>query len=441
MPMGNPARTIQLGRPLDFAAVTDHSEGFGTQSVCFLPGLPGYDSLACQQLRQASAIADPALVQQVFLQLLFPVVIAEPGSLSAAAGPHRGPTALAPVALLARGPGCRRGVLRSLGGVHVHVLRRLRVDRNPGNANLHRNVIFRNADVPGLPVSYIEQRRHRGCGRRSRRSARMRSGDVIGSRSRTTRTSAGRPDDVLARERRREPLTAADAATRAAMEPLVEIYQHKGSSECRPGVDSTDEQCGFELVRRTHALSAGPQSTNTSARLGFVRNALKEGLVQEQRIGVNPFRLGIIASTDTHNGSPGHVREDDYTGHVGRERRHAGAGSSPRAAPRCRSTTGRAGSPACGPRKIRATRIFAAMRRRETYGTSGPRHLVRFFAGNYSKGMCGDPEYAKTGYRDGAAMGAEIGPVSAKSPVFAVLAMKDPGDGPLRARRSSASRS
>ena len=52
---GNPARTIQLDRPLDFAAVTDHSEGFGTQSVCFLPGLPGYDSLACQQLRQVSS--------------------------------------------------------------------------------------------------------------------------------------------------------------------------------------------------------------------------------------------------------------------------------------------------------------------------------------------------------------------------------------------------
>src|SRR5262249_25751891 len=78
---GNPARTIQLDRPLDFAAVTDHSEGFGTQSVCFLPGLPGYDSSACQQLRQASTTADPALVQQVFLALLLPSVVADPGAL------------------------------------------------------------------------------------------------------------------------------------------------------------------------------------------------------------------------------------------------------------------------------------------------------------------------------------------------------------------------
>src|SRR5262245_7727633 len=73
---GNPARTIKLDRPLDFAAVTDHSEGFGTQSVCFLPGLPGYDSAGCQQLRLASTTADPVLVQQVFVALLLPAVVA-----------------------------------------------------------------------------------------------------------------------------------------------------------------------------------------------------------------------------------------------------------------------------------------------------------------------------------------------------------------------------
>src|SRR5262249_28767848 len=104
------------------------------------------------------------------------------------------------------------------------------------------------------------------------------------------------------------PLTAADAATRAAMEPLVEIYQHKRASECRPGVDSTDEQCGFELVSRTVLIGAS-NPNQTFPRLSFVRNAFKEGLLQEQALGVNPFRLGIVASTDTHNGDPGDVRE------------------------------------------------------------------------------------------------------------------------------------
>src|SRR5207237_10334045 len=67
--------------------------------------------------------------------------------------------------------------------------------------------------------------------------------------------------------------------------------------------------------------------------------------------------------------------------------------------------------------------------RRETYGTSGPRHMLRFFAGNYAATMCADPDFAQTGYRDGATMGAEIGPIAGNAgPVFTVLAMKDPGD-------------
>ena len=64
--MGNPARTIQLGRPLDFTAVTDHAEGFGAQSVCFLPGLPGYDSTSCTEFRAASSSGDPVAGQQAF---------------------------------------------------------------------------------------------------------------------------------------------------------------------------------------------------------------------------------------------------------------------------------------------------------------------------------------------------------------------------------------
>src|SRR5438309_7492224 len=76
---GHPAHTVQLGRPLDFAAVTDHSEGFGTQEVCFDstvgPYLDGYNSAPCQTLRQASVSNDPSLVLQVFLNFLLPVVI------------------------------------------------------------------------------------------------------------------------------------------------------------------------------------------------------------------------------------------------------------------------------------------------------------------------------------------------------------------------------
>lgn len=84
------------------------------------------------------------------------------------------------------------------------------------------------------------------------------------------------------------PLTAADAATRAAAEPLVEIMQHKGESECRTGVGTADELCGFEKVSRAALIPPPPGTPVEFPPLNFVRNALKEGLLQDERLGVNP---------------------------------------------------------------------------------------------------------------------------------------------------------
>src|SRR5437773_611684 len=115
------------------------------------------------------------------------------------------------------------------------------------------------------------------------------------------------------------PLTAADAAFRSSMEPLVEMNQHKGDSECRPGVQSTDEICGFEKLNRLQLFSPVSDPNQVFPPLSYVRNALKEGLVQEQRLGVNPFKLGLIGSTDTHNATPGATEEQDFgaNGHLG----------------------------------------------------------------------------------------------------------------------------
>jgi hypothetical protein len=431
---GNPARTIQLGRPLDFTAVTDHSEGFGTQSVCFLPGLPGYDSTPCQQLRTASVSNDPTLVQQVFLNLLFPVVLTDPPML--------------PAAVCGPGPAYADCASRqSLFWVDAQDAAEEFYDRSsactfttfvgyewtgtPGNANLHRNIIFRNATVPALPVSFIEQSKPQNlwAALKAQCQDALPGCDWLGI---PHNSNLSGPNGLMFLPENADgsPLTAADAATRTAMEPLVEIYQHKGSSECRPGVDTTDEQCGFEQVNR-HGLLGPRDLTGTYPPSAYVRNALKEGLVQEQRIGVNPFRLGIVASTDTHNGSPGNVREDSYHGHVGvndndptilnNQLGLTGAGGA-------FAEHGSGGLAVVWAEENSRDALFAAMRRRETYGTSGPRHVLRFFAGRPPHGMCSDPDFAATGYRTSATMGAEIGPVRASGPVFTILASKDPGD-------------
>ena len=102
---------------------------------------------------------------------------------------------------------------------------------------------------------------------------------------------------------------AEQARQRARLEPLLEIYQHKGSSECST-VFSNDEQCGFELITQPTCV----EDSGRGERLGildgcttptnFARGALAQGLAEKERIGVNPFKLGIIASSDSHNANP-----------------------------------------------------------------------------------------------------------------------------------------
>ena len=432
---GNPAHMVQLGRPLDFTAVTDHSEGFGTQDVCFDSTmgafLDGYNSAPCQLLRQASVSNNPGLVVQVFLNFLLPVVISPTPTLNTTVC----------------GPGAIECINRqSVFWLDHQAAAEENYDRTsactftsfvayewtgtPSFANLHRNVIFRNATVPTVPVSYLDQQTAQGlwAALKAQCQDALPNCDWLAI-PHNSNLSGGMGRMFLPENADGSPLTAADAATRAAMEPLVEIYQHKGASECRPGVDSTDEQCGFELVSRTVLIGAS-NPNQTFPPLAFVRNALKEGLVQEQTIGVNPFRLGIVASTDTHNGDPGDVREDSYVG-------HAGVSDDSPADNQLNLTStnawngehGSGGLAVVWAEENSRDALFSAMRRRETYGTSGPRHILRFFAGNYASTMCSDPDFAATGYRDGATMGAEMGPISgAHSPVFTVLAMKDPGD-------------
>jgi len=427
---GNPDRTIQLGRPLDFAAVTDHAEGFGAQSVCLLPGLPGYDSALCEVMRRASASGDPDLVTQAFFAFWANLVAANvPAPPAAVCGP-----APAYADCAAR---------KSVFWLEAQEVAEEFYDRSaacrftsfvgyewtgsPLGSNLHRNIIFRNAVVPALPVSYVEQRKPQGLwAALTAQCQDTGSGcDWLGI-PHNSNLSGLQGLMFLPENADRTPLTRANAATRAAMEPLVEIFQHKGSSECRPGVGSTDEECGFELLHQYG--NRGPRDPNQAfARSSYVRNVLKEGLVQEQRLGANPFRLGFIADTDTHNASPGYTREDAFFGHSGVNDNSPANGQLRLEASRGDYNPG--GLAVVWAEENSRDALFAALRRRETYGTSGPRHVVRFFAGTYPKSLCNDPQFATVGYQQGAPMGAEIGPIAgAASPVFAVLAMKDAGD-------------
>jgi hypothetical protein len=310
-------------------------------------------------------------------------------------------------------------------------------------SNLHRNVIFRNSVVPPLPISYLDEETVEGlwAALESECLTGLVGCDVltIPHNSNLSRgyifapvngalppAFPGFPEPPPS-----TPLTAADAAFRAAMEPVVELTQHKGDSECLPGLLTSDELCGYEKMNR---IDLGAQfdpvtlPTYPFGPLAFVRNALKEGLLQEEILGVNPLQLGVIGSTDGHNATPGATREDDYTqlGHLG----------TADATPETQLSRLPLGGIEANPGGLAVVwaeensrdALFEAMRRREVYATSGNRPIVRLFAGDLPKNLCARADLVEEGYTHGIPMGAETGPLRSNgSPRFAVLALKDPG--------------
>jgi hypothetical protein len=219
-----------------------------------------------------------------------------------------------------------------------------------------------------------------------------------------------------------QPFTAAYAGRRAAWEPVTEISQYKGSSETHPALAPSDEFAGFEL---RNMLLTG---TRTEVSPGsYVRSALLLGLAEEQRIGVNPLRLGIIGSTDTHTGFSS-VDEAGFLGKLGEDqlpRERLGPDRQPIIFPAAEmSASGRAA--AWADRNDRRA-IFEAFRRREVYGTSGPRISLRLFAGyGFAAGEEKARDFAAIGYRKGVPMGGVLPPSPGGAPAFVIRAVKDP---------------
>jgi len=159
----------------------------------------------------------------------------------------------------------------------------------------------------------------------------------------------------------------------------------------------------------------------------YVRSALLAGLAEEQRIGVNPFRLGIIGSTDTHTGFSS-VLEESFLGKLGEDqlpRERLGPGKGQIIFPAAdMSASGLAG--VWADRNDRRA-IFDAFRRREVYGTSGPRIMLRLFAGyGFTEGDEKARDFATLGYRGGVPMGGQLAPSRETAPVLVIRAVKDP---------------
>jgi len=225
------------------------------------------------------------------------------------------------------------------------------------------------------------------------------------------------------------PLTQEWATARARWEPLLEIYQFKGWGEAHPKLSPTDEFLN-EGIWDTADLNGNAKQPGDLSH-EYAREALKSGLRLQDRLGVNPFKLGMVSGTDTHNALSTGAEEDNYFG------KFAVSEPSPTrwnevykeedAGTRRDWTLTASGLTGIWATANTREAIWDAMKRKEAYASTGPRITVRFFGGYGFAEADSRGDVAATGYAKGVPMGGDLNRAPAgKAPTFLLAAMKDP---------------
>jgi uncharacterized protein DUF3604 len=276
-------------------------------------------------------------------------------------------------------------------------------------ATLHQNVIFGSESVPNVPFDAAEYTNPTDLWTALEQNCTAASGCSVLTIPHNSNLSQGQAFALP---------VGVDALTQMNQyQRLVEIHQHKGNSECYAGSNAPDPTCAFEHVPATvnNPMTENPQN--------FVRHAFATGITTYGTMGVDPLQMGIVGATDDHNGIPGFVREDTWQGHVG----------DLDDTPVGRLTRGPNHNPG-GITGVWATQntredIFAALYRRETYATSGPRITVRFYQVWSGTDYCTGGFPANVLADGGVPMGATMAaPGGATAPQFVVSALKDTDD-------------
>jgi hypothetical protein len=232
-----------------------------------------------------------------------------------------------------------------------------------------------------------------------------------------------------------EPLSRGYVERRARWEPVYEVTQIKGDGETHPKLSPSDEFADFETLQLGN-LNLSVVKEDWMLKYEYAREALKNGLKMEDDLGTNPYKFGMVGSTDTHTALSA-AEEENYIGkHSGTEP-SAGRWDHPMAKMGDRQYDGWAMS-ASGYAGVWATEntrrgIWNAFQRREVYATTGPRIIVRFWGGwDFEAKDAASRLPAETGYSKGVPMGGELSAAPAgKAPNFLVAAMKDPYSGNL----------
>lgn len=365
---GEPLRLVdgsqaRLSRPLDFMAVTDHAEWFNLMYLCTDP--QWLDHPYCKTLTEKNS---PVSGSEVFTEYVLPTITKaspQPTSLCKELGETCRDSQdsqwqrIQQQAHAANEP-CRFTTFAAYEW-----------SATPDYSHNHRNIIFADENVTPEALDYLRFPTPEKLWRELDRQCLASEGCDVIAIPHNTNMGDGRSFDV-------ETESTEVLALRARYERLVEIHQEKGNSECLPGFGQTDEDCSFELYLTKHSRPTLAEDFLKEEwdrmRGTYVRGLLLRGLQKQYEVGFNPLALGIIGSTDNHTGTGGFVDEERWPGTA------FGLADFERAMVRLDWNPG--GLVAVWAEHNTRPHLFAALKRREVYATSGPRMRLKVEAGS-----------------------------------------------------------
>ncbi|MBR9865501.1 MAG: DUF3604 domain-containing protein [Oceanospirillales bacterium] len=301
----------------------------------------------------------------------------------------------------------------------------------PGGANLHRIVFTdKNGDTAKqfLPYSSTDSNRPEDFWNWLDKTSGETGADFVAIPHNSNISNGLMFNDV---DSNGHPISASYARTRMRWEPVAEVTQIKGDSETRSSLSPNDSFAEFETFDHVMTFGAKEQAEEADQASNYARSALKRGLEIDAKTGANPFKFGMIGSTDSHTGLST-ASEPNFWGKFGLDSipENKDKETTPHADGWSMSA---AGMVAVWAEQNTRESLFAAFKRKEVYATTGPRMQVRLFGGfDFNATDASDNDLAGVGYGKGVAMGGDLSHApEGKTPSFLIQAVKDPDDANL----------
>ncbi|WP_276390434.1 DUF3604 domain-containing protein [Eudoraea chungangensis] len=407
---------VQLKIPLDFLSVTDHSEYLGVLLQMYDPNNPVSKNPLAAPIIASGKDVDKSM--KAFYGLVANTI--QPDGTTKPdpdlSSPEIKKSAWKEMAKITDAY-YKPGTFTTLIGYEW--------SSQPNMGNLHRNVIFRDTkNIPEYPFSYFDSEKPEDLWTwmdvQRKNGAELLAISHNGNLSNGTMFATTDSDG--------NPLNKAYAASRMRNEPLTEIIQTKGQSETHPLMAPNDEFAGFEIWTKP---VAGPGVVKV-LETNYVRNAYKNGLKLERKIGVNPFKYGVVGGGDIHTAIVSH---EEYA-HSGEHNLKSGTPHNRllelRPGEPSKIEQGTAGLSCVWAEENTREAIFDAMARKESWATSGSRITVRVFGGYDFNTLPGEENWVEIGYKKGVPMGGDIPKNNNRKPVeLMIWALKGPNSGNL----------